>query len=128
MERAAIPQPTLGGFCPVCHQPVLPTYFFCPNCGKNLKEPPLSTSVATQIGIYLFSIILPAIAFLAIRYWPGVKYLRSPDWSRKQIGIIAVILMAASTIILVWWGIVWFEGFAQSATGGLIGGTSSLGF
>jgi hypothetical protein len=85
-----------------------------------LKEPPLSTSVATQVGIYLFSLILPAIAFLAIKYWPGMKYLRSPDWEKKQIGIVAIILMAVSTIALVWWSIVWFEGFlaAQTASSG----------
>ncbi len=107
--------------CPQCHQPVLPEYFFCPNCGKNLREPPLRTSVATQVGIYALSIIMPAIAFLAIKYWPGMKYLRSPDWKTKQIGIIASILMAVSTIAIVWWLIVWTEGLIQVMTGGLMG-------
>jgi hypothetical protein len=65
---------------------------------------------------------MPAIAFLAIKYWPGMKYLRSPDWEKKQIGIVAIILMAVSTIVLVWWGIVWTEGYIQSITSGLIPG------
>ncbi len=115
--------------CPICHEPVLPTFYFCPNCGTKLVgAKPLSTSVATQAGIYLFSLILPAIAFLAIKYWPGMKYLRSPDWEKKQIGIVAIILMAASTIALTWWGIVFVEGYIQSITGGLMGGTSNFGF
>jgi len=121
------PQPTATAVCPVCHQPILSTYYFCPNCGAKLApEKPLSTSVFTQAWIYIFSLILPAIAFLAIKYWPGMKYLRSPHWNEKQIGIVAIILMAASTAVLTWWGIVWIEGYIQSATGGLMG-TGSLG-
>jgi hypothetical protein len=106
----------------MCHEPVLPAYYFCPNCGTKLAGvKPLSTSIATQTWIYLFSIILPAIAFLAIKYWPGIQYLRSPDWERKQIGIVAIALMVISTIALSWWGIVWFESYIQSASGGLVG-------
>jgi hypothetical protein len=51
-----------------------------------------------------------------------MKYLRSSDWGKKQIGIVAIILMAVSTIVLVWWGIVWTEGYIQSITSGLIPG------
>lgn len=122
-EQTAIPQPQTKAICPMCHQPVLPEYYFCPNCGVKLTGKPLSTSVQTQIWIYLFSLILPAICFLAIGYWPGIKYLRSPDWEKKQIGIVAVILMALSTIALTWWGIVWFQGFlaSQTASSGLGG-------
>lgn len=138
MQPAAVPQPTeptvtvsqppAVAVCPMCHEPVLPTYYFCPNCGTKLAGgKPLSTSLPTQLWIYLFSIILPAMAFLGIKYWPGIKYLRSPDWEKKQIGIVAVILMAVSTIALVWWGIVWFEGFVSSSTGGLMGGVGNLG-
>ncbi|MGB7957433.1 MAG: zinc ribbon domain-containing protein [Minisyncoccia bacterium] len=123
------PQAPTALICPVCHEPVLPTYYFCPNCGAKLANAkPLSISVGTQAWIYIFSIILPAIAFLAIKYWPGVKYLQSPDWERKQVGIVAIVLMVASTALLTWWGIVWIEGFVSSSTGGLMGGTSNLGF
>lgn len=122
------PQAQAVMICPVCHEPILPTYYFCPNCGAKLAgAKPLSTSLLTQLWIYLFSIILPAIAFLAIGYWPGIKYLQSPDWNRKQVGIVALILMLASTALLTWWGIVWFEGFVQSSTGGLMGGMGNLG-
>ena len=106
-------QPPAAAVCPQCHQPVLLAYYFCPNCGKNLKEPPLSTSIATQAGIYLLSIIMPAIAFIAIKYWPGMKYLRSADWTKKQIGIIALVLMVASTVVITWWLIIWTEGLIQ---------------
>lgn len=129
-EQAIMPQPSqppTQAICPMCHEPVLPTYYFCPNCGTKLAgSKPLSTSLSTQLWIYFFSIMLPAIAFLAIKYWPGVQYLRSPDWERKQIGIIAIILMAASTIVLAWWGIVWFQGFLASQTAS--SGYGALGY
>jgi hypothetical protein len=128
-QPAAVPQPPQAPalICPVCHEPVLPTYYFCPNCGAKLAEAkPLSTSFATQAGLYLFSIIMPVIAFVAIKYWSGMQYLRSPDWERKQIGIVALILMIVSTVIVTWFLIVWTEGLIQSMTGGLMG-AGSLG-
>ena len=122
-ESTLVPQPPLAAVCPMCHTPVLPTYYFCPNCGTKLVgAKPLSTSVWTQAWIYVFSIIMPAIAFLAIKYWPGMDYLRSPDWERKQIGIVAIILMAASTVFLLWWSVVWLQGYVQSISSGLIPG------
>ena len=103
-------------------------FYFCPNCGTKLATAkPLSTSIGTQAWIYIFSIILPAIAFLAIKYWPGMKYLRSPDWERKQIGIVALILMAASTILLVVEHRL-VRGIYFDPTGGLWEERAALGF
>jgi hypothetical protein len=124
MQSAIAPQPprpSVVAICPQCHQPVLPTYFFCPNCGKNLKEPPLSTSAATQAGLYALSIIMPVICFLAINQWRGMKYLKSADPQAKQIGIVATVLMAVSTVIVVWLGIILTEQLVSSMTGGLMG-------
>jgi hypothetical protein len=101
--------------CPVCHLPIRPEFYFCPNCGKSLREKPLSASAATQAWIYALSVIMPMIAYLGLHYWPGVKYLRSPDPSAKQIGMIAIALMAISTVVTFWWGIVWLQGFIQSS-------------
>jgi hypothetical protein len=55
-----------------------------------------------QIGIYAYSIILPAIAFITVTKWPGVKYLRSKDKKTKQVGLAACILLALSTIFIIW--------------------------
>jgi hypothetical protein len=101
--------------CPQCHLPVQPEFYFCPNCGKALKEKPLSTSTGTQVWIYALSIIMPLIAFLAISYWPGIKYFRSSDEQAKQIGMIAIALMTISTIITFWLAIVWIQQTIQSS-------------
>ena len=122
----SVPLPT-SLLCPVCHQSVQPEFYFCPNCGKKIKEKPLSVSGATQAWIYALSIVMPAIAFLAISYWPGVRYLKSDDENAKRIGIIATVLMIVSTVVLYWLTIVWTQQLIQSSMnainlGGLNGG------
>ena len=101
--------------CPQCHQPVRPEFYFCPNCGKSLHEAPLSVSAGTQAWIYAFSFILPWIAYLAIGYWPAIKYMRSPDEKAKQVGIIAAVILGASTVITFWLGFIWIEQTIQQS-------------
>ena len=118
------PAPLAPALCPQCHQPTPPGAYFCPNCGKSLTEKPLSTDVFTQAWIYAFSIVLPIICFLAVSYWPGVKYLRSDNPEAKQIGIIAIALMIISTIITFWLGIVWIQQAVQSS----VNSATNIGF
>jgi hypothetical protein len=95
-----------SGICPVCHQPVLPQYYFCPNCGAKLNIVPLSTAPEAQAKLYAFSIILPWLGFLFVKKWQGAKYYKSDDPKIKQIGIIAWTLMLVSTIIVIWLAVV----------------------
>ena len=44
--------------CSSCHNTVSDSANFCPQCGKKIKEPPLSTTVARQILIYCVSFFL----------------------------------------------------------------------
>jgi hypothetical protein len=88
---------------------VKPEYYFCPNCGANLRVPPLSTSVLTQILIYLFSAVLPWIAYLAITKWPGVKYIRSGDPQARAIGWISLIVLVVSSVIALWLTTIWID-------------------
>ena len=104
-----------GLICPQCHFPVRPEYYFCPNCGANLRTPPLSTTVGTQILIYLFSAALPWIAYLAITKWPGPKYLRSVNPQARAIGWIALAILVASSVAAVWLTTVWINQQISSA-------------
>ena len=110
-----IPTPTAPMLCPQCHQSVKPEWYFCPNCGKKLSEPGLSTTLGAQLWLYAFSIILPIIAYLAISYWQGIKYARSDDPKAQQIGWIAIALIALSTVVTFWLAIVWINGAIQSS-------------
>ena len=101
--------------CPTCHQSVLPTYYFCPNCGASLHQAPLSTTPATQAGIYAFSIVLPMIGFILVTRWPGMKYYRSQDPKVRLIGQVAWILLIFSTIFTCWYIYNWTQNAVQSA-------------
>lgn len=81
--------------CPACHSPVADSYYFCPNCGKQLNEPPISLS--KQLGVYALSILLPPLGL-----WPGIKYIIHGDEKTKKVGLIAVILTIFATIVTVW--------------------------
>ena len=105
----------VSGVCSVCHQPILPQYYFCPNCGAKLNSAPLSTTFATQAWIYALSIILPMTCFIFIKKWPGVKYFKSDDPKAKTIGQIAWFLIILSTIVTIWLVVVWTRKAIQSS-------------
>lgn len=101
--------------CPYCHQPILPTYYFCPNCGMKLSEANLSITPTTQAWIYIFSIILPMFCYLFIAKWPGWKYYKSRDPQVRQVGINAIVLLILSTIITFWLATIWVNDAIQSS-------------
>ncbi len=83
--------------CHYCGKSLKLTDYFCPNCGKKLKDKPLSATIPRQIFIYLLSLLLPPLGL-----WPGIKYLRQKDEKLRMIGLAAVILTVISTVITVW--------------------------
>ena len=101
--------------CPQCHLPVRPEYYFCPNCGTNLRTQPLSTQIGSQVLIYLFSAVLPWIAYLAITKWQGLKYIRSGDPRARAIGWIALGILVASSVVAFWLTTVWINQQISSA-------------
>jgi hypothetical protein len=119
MDAELIPKTTSPLVCPQCHQSVQPEWYFCPNCGKRLSDPPLATDIGTQLWIYVFSAVLPIICYLAIGYWPGIKYARSQEPQARAIGWISIAIISISTIITFWLAIVWVNSAVQSATNSL---------
>ncbi|HZJ18104.1 MAG TPA: zinc ribbon domain-containing protein [Patescibacteria group bacterium] len=83
--------------CPFCHYPTIDAFYYCPNCGKNLKAVSVSISVLKQIGIYSISILLPPLGL-----WPGIKYLRQSSEKAKTVGLIAIILTIISFAVTIW--------------------------
>lgn len=80
--------------CKFCHFPVSENFYYCPNCGKNLKPAPLPTSITKQLYIYAISVFLPPLGLI-----PAIKYLLNKDQKAKMVGIIAIILTFASLIV-----------------------------
>ena len=77
--------------CSVCHAAVRPTDYFCFNCGKNLHLKLLSTSIGSQLVLYVKTILLMPFGIV----W-GVRYLKQPNRASKLVGLTAI----AITIIL----------------------------
>ncbi len=81
-------------YCPFCAKPLEPSDYFCPNCGKKIKEKTLSSSYWKQLSIYAISIFLPPFGL-----WPGFRYLRQDDKKLKTIGLIAILLTLISLVV-----------------------------
>src|SRR5260221_13485505 len=77
--------------CHACQYPLIPDFYFCPNCGKVLRPKPLSTSIGKQISLYLVSVLLPPFGL-----WPAFKYLFQKDMKSKVVGSVAIILTGVS--------------------------------
>lgn len=83
--------------CKYCGFSISPSFYFCPNCGKKLAEPPKSTSIGKQLYIYTISILLPPLGLM-----PGIKYLMDKNQKAKIIGIIAIVLTVISSVISIY--------------------------
>jgi membrane protease YdiL (CAAX protease family) len=86
--------PSIPTLCPFCSSPVQITDFFCPTCGKNIREKPPSTTIGTQIKLYLVSILLPPL-FIG---WT-IKYLKAKESKARQMGIISLGLIIIVLVI-----------------------------
>ena len=84
----------VANICPVCHQNVPAEYYFCPNCGHNLKEKPMPVPIIVQIGLYALAVFLPPLGL-----WPGAKYLMKKGPQAKWVGGITVALTVISSAL-----------------------------
>ena len=89
--------------CTSCKTPVLDTYYFCPMCGKKLKDKPLSTSIFKQLGIYAFAFFFPPFGLI-----PAIKYLKQNNQTTRIIGLVIVIITIISVVLTVWWSLKFF--------------------
>lgn len=113
--------------CPYCHQPILPSYYYCPNCGTNLAAGALSTSEGAQALLYIFSIVLPMLGFLLVSKWKGWKYYKSQDPKTHQIGQIAIALVVLSSIGTIWYAYVWTQDAIKSSVASINADMSATG-
>ncbi len=80
--------------CKHCKNPVAENFYFCPNCGKKIKEPPYKFSWNKTIVILLESILLPPFGII-----PGIRYLLKNDNRAILVGLSAIILTILSAVI-----------------------------
>lgn len=82
--------------CPSCQAVASTTANFCAQCGKKLKDTPLSTSVGKQIVIYLVSFFL---APFGLGY--AFTYLKQPNTKARTIGIISLVLTVLAIVAVI---------------------------
>ena|ERR1035437_6387883 len=83
--------------CPSCKSVVLATAFFCPSCGKQLKDKVQSTTLSKKAVVYFVSLFLPPFGL-----WYARKYLKAGDYESRKIGIVAIILTIISVVVTFW--------------------------
>ncbi len=76
--------------------------------------------------MYALSIILPSICYLAIGQWNGMKYLRSKNKKENEIGIIALILIIASSFVTFYLSYFWITSYIQNFMSSLGGGLNGF--
>lgn len=91
--------------CPTCHTEVRSTDYFCFNCGANLKPKPPSFDIASQLTLYIKSLLLPPLGI----YW-AIPYLKQDSSKSKAVGILAI----AITLVMLILTIVWTKQFVDN--------------
>lgn len=82
--------------CISCKTSLLSVWYFCPNCGKQLKEAPIVISIPKQILIYLVSFFLSPLGLS----W-GLKYVKYKDRRVKIVGIISIVLTIVAIVLMI---------------------------
>lgn len=90
--------------CHTCGSAIQSTFYFCPNCGKKLKDPPVSTTIPRQIVLYLVAFFLPPSGLFT-----GIKYLRQNGDKPKYIGTVLIVLTIVSIGISIYTGILFYN-------------------
>lgn len=83
--------------CKYCHLPVTLQDFYCPHCGKKLKDKPVSTDLWPLVWLFVLSTLLPPLGIgLTIRY------IKSEDQKAKSIGWISLMVTGLALIAAVY--------------------------
>lgn len=82
---------------------------FCSQCGRKIKEPPFSISVAKQLLVYGVSFFLAPFGLGFV-----FKYLPIHDSKARTVGIIALVLTIISIVLVLSIGTAFFRLFYGS--------------
>lgn len=104
--------------CQKCAFGLLGTENYCPNCGQNIKEMILSTSVRSQIWLYLTSIFL-----FPFGLGKTFRYIRLENSRAKIIGWVSLAITLTALLFGIWRINVLIQGIVQQLNQGVgVGG------
>lgn len=84
----------MNDVCKHCNNPIAESFYYCPNCGKKIKEPPFKFSWNKTILLIAESVLLPPLGLI-----PGIKYFLKNDRRAQILGIVLIGTTIASTVI-----------------------------
>ncbi len=82
--------------CKYCKSPTQESFYFCPNCGKKIKEPPFKFSLGKSITIIVAAFLLPPFGII-----PGVKYFLKDDKRAQFVGLITIGVTIIATGLMI---------------------------
>lgn len=94
--------------CKSCQNLISTTYFFCPYCGKKLKEPLLATSFGRQLGMYFTAVFFPIIAIA-----PGLRYINQREEKSKAVGTIILLIAGITLMVEVYLAFEFYQQFGK---------------
>jgi hypothetical protein len=74
--------------CPFCNNQIEAKAFFCPICGKKVREKPVSMGFWSIFLLFILCIFLPPL-----NIGLTIKYMKSADPKAKKIGIASLVVM-----------------------------------
>ena len=82
--------------CRFCGKEIPENSFFCPSCGKKLKDREENLTLGREIFIYAFSFFLTPLGL----YW-FFKYFRGPEAVKKRVAYISLIITVITILTTV---------------------------
>jgi len=74
--------------CPFCNNKIDPKVFYCPICGKKVREKPVSTGFWPVVLLFALCLFLPPL-----NIGLTIRYMKSGDPKAKKIGTISLVVM-----------------------------------
>lgn len=82
--------------CKYCSLPVTPVDYFCPNCGKKLKDKPVSTGFGALVWLFGLSAFAPPFGIGLT-----IKYMKSEDEQARALGWVSLIVTIVALILTI---------------------------
>jgi hypothetical protein len=96
-KQTLAPAVPVGKTCKHCQNPITENVYFCPNCGKKIKEPPFKLTIPAFLGIMFLSIFLTPLGLI-----PGFKYLKLKEPRAKIFGISVILITLLFTFLMLY--------------------------
>lgn len=83
----------MNTFCKYCEKEIPENSYFCPNCGKKLKDKEQKISLVRELFIYILCFICAPLGL----YW-FFKYVRSLDGTKQRVAYMSLIITLIAII------------------------------